>query len=1067
MKPAPFEDVYELSPMQQGILFHTLYDPAADHYFKQSVLTLRGDLDGERFAQAWQRVAARHVILRTSFHWEGLEKPVQVVHPNAQVPVESLDCRGLSLDAQQHRLEVFLLEDRKKGFDLASQPLLRVTLLRTAEDLHECVLSYQHLVLDRWSRSLVLREVFTEYAAGSRGEDAGLSPAGSYGEYIAWIQGTDRSGAEAFWRSALAGFTRPTSVRLDERSGTPSAQGFEEASIRLSPQASATLQSFARRHRLTLNTLIQGAWAVLASRYSGEEDVLFGATVSGRPASLPDVESMVGLFINTLPVRVRVPQSGKLIDWLRRLQEEFLELRQYEHSSLVDIQGWSEVPRGTPLFESLLVFENVGGDFDSVSGDGPLKVLRFRSLGGWTNYPLTLLALPGERLFLRILSDRSLFDAPSITRMLGHLLTLLEGMAADPEQPLSRLPLLTPPERRQLLYDWNQTSRAFPHEKTVHGLFEEQAQESPDAQAVVFDRQRLSYRELNERANRLARFLRRLGVGPDVLVGLGVERSVEMVVGILGILKAGGAYVPLDPHYPRERVAFMLEDSGVAVLLTQRSLADGHADGPFKRVNLDTERVPIEKESGENLESGARPENLVYVIYTSGSTGLPKGVAIEHRNTVALLTWAREFFHRGELKGVLASTSVCFDLSVFELFAPLVSGGSVILSRNVLELAELAARSEVTLVNTVPSAMAGLLRIGGLPESVATVNLAGEPLATALVDQIAGGAPARRVFDLYGPTEDTTYSTCALRDAGGAATIGRPISNKRAYILDCQHEPVPRGVEGDLYVAGAGVARGYLNRPELTREMFLPDPFHPGERMYRTGDRARFLPDGNLQFVGRLDQQIKIRGYRIEIGEIETVLSAHPDVRECAVAARRDPSSGDSLVAYVVWGAGRSARNDLRLFLKRSLPDYMIPSDFLFLDSLPLTPNGKLDRKALPAPERKRPVTEDCFVAPRTSVEDVVAGIWAEVLGLQRVGVEDDFFVLGGHSLLGTQIISRVREACRVELPLRALFESRTVAGLAREIENMRSRNRVDSTVRLRPVSREGRRMKRSDLPRD
>ncbi|HVE64939.1 MAG TPA: amino acid adenylation domain-containing protein, partial [Thermoanaerobaculia bacterium] len=591
---------------------------------------------------------------------------------------------------------------------------------------------------------------------------------------------------------------------------------------------------------------------------------------------------------------------------------------------------------------------------------------------------------------------------------------------------------------------------------------------TPEAAALVFGAERLTYGQLNERANRLARFLRKRGVGPEVLVGLCVERSVEMVVGILGILKAGGAYVPLDPRYPRDRVAFMVADSGVSVLLTQERLADALPDGPFEQVKLDTDWPLIEKESGENFQSGAGPDHLAYVIYTSGSTGLPKGVAIEHRNTVALLAWAREFFGNGELEGVLASTSVCFDLSVFELFAPLVCGGKVILARDVLELPELGAASEVTLVNTVPSAMAELLRIGGLPASVATVNLAGEPLPAALVDQIAGGAQGRRVFDLYGPTEDTTYSTCALREAGGVATIGRPISNKRTYILDGRLEPVPVGVEGDLYLAGAGVARGYLNRPELTLERFLPDPFHPGERMYRTGDRARFLPDGNIQVRGRLDQQIKIRGYRIEIGEIEKALSAHPDVRDCAVAARREEPSGDRLVAYVVCGhAGRPPLNDLRGFLKRFLPDYMVPSDFLFLDAFPLTPNGKLDRKALPVPDATRPELESAWVAPRTATEKTIAEIWGEVLGLDRVGIHDNFFALGGHSLHATQIISRVREAFRVELPLRALFQVPTVAGLAHEIGNESSRSAVTSPVQLVSAAREGRRMKRSDLQTD
>ena len=1077
MKPARFEDVYELSPLQQGILFHTLYDPAADVYLEQFILDLRGHLDGARFARAWQRVAARHVVLRTSFHWEGLEKPVQVVHPNAQVPVEVRDWRDVSLDARQNCLDTFLQEDRKISFDLASQPLLRVTLLRTAEDLHLCVLSFQHLVLDRWSLSLVLKEVFAAYAAGSRGEDARLSPARSYGEYIAWIQGKDRSGPEAFWRDALAGFTRPTSLRLDGRSGTPGAQGFEEASLRLSPQASTRLQSFARRQRLTLNTLVQGAWAVLASRYSGEQDVLFGTTVSGRPASLPDVESMVGLFINTLPVRVRVPESEKVIDWLRRLQEELLELRQYEYSSLVDIQGWSEVPRGTPLFESLVVFENVGGDFDSVSGDGPLKVVPVRSPGGGSNYPLTLVALPGARLFFRILADRSIFDAPSISRMLGHLVTLLEGMAADPEQPLSRLPLLTEIERRQLLYDWNQTARAYPHEKTVHGLFEEQAERSPDAEAVVFGQQRLSYRELNERANRLARFLMRRGVGPEVLVGLCVERSLEIVVGILGILKAGGAYVPLDPASPRQRLAFMLEDTAARVVLTQETLANSLPEGA-QRVRLDADWAEISREGGENLPATATAENLAYVMYTSGSTGAPKGVSVRHRSVVRLVQ-GTIYATFGPREVFLQLAPISFDASTFEVWGALLNGARLeVMPAGPPSLEELGAALTRYGVSTL-WLTAGLFQqmvdthIGSL-RGLRQLLAGGDVLSVPHVEKALRELPECRLINGYGPTENTTFTCChtVRRDEsqGTSVPIGRPIANTRVFILDRNRQPVPIGVTGELYVGGDGLARDYFGRPELTAETFVPDPFggSPGARLYKTGDLARYRGDGEIEFLGRADRQVKIRGFRVEIGEAEDGLARHPEVRACAVAVRQEESGQKRLVGYVVArGAAPPSVSQLRGFLKNLLPDYAVPSAFVFLDALPLTPSGKVDRNALPAPEQTPPDREELFVAPRTPGEEVIAGIWAEVLGQERIGVEDDFFALGGHSLLATQIISRVREACRVEVPMRALFEVPTVAGLAREIENEKSRNAVPSTVRLVPASREGRRMKRSDLQTD
>ncbi|HYT32145.1 MAG TPA: non-ribosomal peptide synthetase, partial [Thermoanaerobaculia bacterium] len=497
-------------------------------------------------------------------------------------------------------------------------------------------------------------------------------------------------------------------------------------------------------------------------------------------------------------------------------------------------------------------------------------------------------------------------------------------------------------------------------------------------------------------------------------------------------------------------------DSDARVVLTQQSLLGGLPEGGFARVCLDTDWPAIAGQSAENSSGAAGPGNLAYVMYTSGSTGTPKGVEIEHHSTVALLAWARERFDNGELDGVLASTSICFDLSVFEIFAPLAWGGKVILSRDALQLPELPAASEVKLVNTVPSAMAELLRIGGLPGSVSTINLAGEPLTASLVAEIFETGQGRRVFDLYGPTEDTTYSTCAQRTAEGPVTIGRPISNKRVYLFDGRLQPVPIGVSGDLYVAGAGVARGYRKRPEMTAEKFLADPFREGERMYRTGDRGRFLSDGQIQFLGRTDHQVKIRGYRIEIGEIEQALTRHPEILACAVAAREEKPGDKRLVGYVVSRTGSSPSvMELRGYLKSTLPDYMVPSTFVFLDALPLTPNGKLDRRALPAPEQTRPELEDVFVAPRNALEQTVARIWGQVLGLEKVGVHDNFFELGGHSLLATLVFARLQKAFPVAPPLRALFEKPTVAELSVAIEELGQGRAGSPRSPILPVSRQ------------
>nr|MDQ2971247.1 condensation domain-containing protein [Acidobacteriota bacterium] len=601
MTTANLEDVYELSPMQQGILFHTLYDPAANAYFEQCIVTLRGRLDRVRFERAWQRLAARHPILKTSFHWEALEKPVQVVHREVEVPFQFFDWSDLPPDVQGSRLDTFLQEDRTRSFDLASPPLFRVALFKNGDELYEYVLSFQHLLLDRWSRLLILKEMIAEYAG--RGEPDALPSPRPYGEYIAWLQEQDRGRAEAFWRRTLAGFTTPTPLAA----GKAPSGVFEDATLRLSAQETESLQSFARRHRLTLNTLVQGAWAVLASRYGGEDDVLFGATVSGRPPSLPGVESMVGLFINTLPVRVRLPAQHRVLPWLESLQAQLLELREYEHSSLLDIQGWSKVPRGVPLFQSLVIFENIAGDSRVLEGSDPLEVLRVRSVGGGTNYPLTLLANPGRELSFRILADGAFFQKDALFRMLGHLATLLGAMAVEADRTLSNLSLLTEPEHRRLVVDWNDTARDYP-QICIHELFERQVARTPDAPAVEFGSTRLTYRELNRHANEVAHYLRELGATAETRVAICLERSEQMLVGLLGILKSGGAYVPLDPTYPMDRLALMIDDAQPSILLTERSVVGRVPSFGGKTVMLDRDRDAIAVQSPANPEADARPD---------------------------------------------------------------------------------------------------------------------------------------------------------------------------------------------------------------------------------------------------------------------------------------------------------------------------------------------------------------------------------------------------------------------------------------------------------------------------
>lgn len=629
--------------------------------------------------------------------------------------------------------------------------------------------------------------------------------------------------------------------------------------------------------------------------------------------------------------------------------------------------------------------------------------------------------------------DRARLSNENAKKIISNFTTLLLGIAEDSEREIAKLALLTPEEREQLLVEWNDNRTNYPKDHCIHELFQIQAARTPDSEALIFGEERITYKDLNSRANRLAHYLQSRGVCPETLVGICTPRSIEMIVGVLGILKAGGAYVPLDPNYPKERIELMLEDSKAPIVLTTEKTA-AELNAPHAEiVCLDRDRRKIAEQSAENPLSPVTPKNLAYVIYTSGSTGKPKGVAIEHRSAVAFLYWALSVFTPEQLRGVLASTSVCFDLSVYEMFAPIACGGKIVLVENVLHLPEAPAANEVTLINTVPSAITELLRIKGVPASVKTVNLAGEPLKTALVEQIYALGSVEKVFDLYGPTEDTTYSTYTLRGLG-AATIGRPISNTQAYILDKFMEPVPIGTPGELYLGGDGLARGYLNRPELTSERFVKNPFDnaPSARLYRTGDLVRFLSSGEIEYLGRIDNQVKIRGFRIELGEIETLLLAHETVREVVVMAREDQPGDKRLAAYIVANRPQSfAPNELRAYLKQKLPDYMIPSAFIELDEMPLTPNGKVDRKALPVPATNISDLDRKFVVHRDSLEQQLTEIWEKILNVQPVGVCDDFFELGGHSLQAVRMFAEIEKTFNKNIPLATLFEAGTIEKLA------------------------------------
>jgi amino acid adenylation domain-containing protein len=865
-----------------------------------------------------------------------------------------------------------------------------------------------------------------------------------YKDYIEWLKQRDLLKDEKFWRQTLSGFTSPTPLPLAcSPLGRRTVQANVSADeVRLSAILTSALHSFADDHNLTLNTLIQGAWALLLNRYTGEDDIIFGATRSCRHTTINGANSMIGLFINTLPMRVRIIHHQSVLSWLKELRKQHVELREYEHTPLHKVQQWSDVPPGSQLFESLVVFENylLNTYLRAKGGRWLNREFLYR---GQTNYPLTFLCYADNELLLRIEYNQDLFDQSTVHRMLGHVQALLEGIIANPEQNISGLPLLTKEERHKILFKWNATQKNYPANKLIHQLFEAQAEQTPEAIAVVFEGETLTYRELNERANQVAHYLQSIGIGLDVPVGVAFERSLEMVVALYGILKAGGAYLPVDPTYPAERITYMLENSQVPLLLTQSKILNKLPRYQGRVICLDTNWNDIIRgQSRENPFSKVTLKDLAYVIYTSGSTGKPKGVMNTHRGILNRLLWMQDVYQLTSSDLVLQKTPFSFDVSVWEFFWPLMFGACLVVARPEGHkdndyLIQIIIDRQITTIHFVPSMLQLFLESNNVDRCVSLRNVicSGEVLPVDLKDRFLSKLNAK-LHNLYGPTEaavDVTYYECQRESNLRTVPIGRPIANTRIYILDRSMQPVPIGVVGELHIGGVQVARGYLNRPELTAERFIPDPFSedPEARLYKTGDLARYLPDGNIEYLGRMDYQIKIRGLRIELDEIESVLSEHPAVREAVVLVREDVPGDKRLVAYIVQGKDSPISiTELRSFLEKKLPEYMLPAGYVELEALPLTPNGKVDRRALPAPEYKRQTDVD-YIAPQNELHKTIASIWKELLRVEKVGIRDNFFDLGGNSLLLVQAYHRLSDIVNRELSVTDMFRFPTIEKLS------------------------------------
>ncbi|WJV45631.1 non-ribosomal peptide synthetase [Streptomyces flavofungini] len=1054
-------DVWPTSPLQSGLLFHTLMaddaESSFDAYQVQYALQLSGRIDPARMRAAGQAMLDRHPALRTAFVNDASGDLVQLVVDGVELPWQEVDLSGTPEGERDAAFETFMADDLKAHFEITKPPMLRLSLVKRESERFELVLTAHHALFDGWSLPLLIQDVLRFYGTG--GDTSGLPPARTYRDYLAWLAQQDPEVSAEAWRHELDGVDEPTLLAPGAETGSHSS-GIAQVDVPLTPAEATELTRRAADLGVTLNTLVQGAWGLLLGQLTGRQDVVLSSTVAGRPPALAGVDSIVGMFLNTLPVRVKCAPGDTLADLLTGLQDRQAALLDHHHYGLTEIHKTTGLKT---LFDTLVGFESFPLDRGAISEVSAAAGITITGIRAFTasHYPVTVFVYPdGEYPRLNVQYQQDVFDKDEADTLAARYGRILATVAADPHQAVRAVDVLDPAERERLLVGLNDTAEPTP-ELTIPGFFEEQAAKTPDAVAVVFDDRQLTYAELDTRANRLARELIKRGAGPETVVGLALPRSADLVVGMLGILKSGAGYLPIDPKYPSARLGSILTEAAPRFVLTDSATTGVLPASDVPHVRLDElalDDAPDGPVTDADRPAPLRPDGIAYVMYTSGSTGTPKGVVITHANVVNGVTRLAGRVAGGPGSRMLAGTSVNFDVSVFETFTTLCTGGTVEVVRDVLVLAERDSWSG-SAISTVPSVFNELLDQIAPKTKVETLVFAGEALPAALVGRIREAMPGVRVVNAYGQSESfyaTTFALAADEPWTGAASapIGTPIGNMRTYVLGPGLTPVPAGVVGELYVAG-NIGRGYYGRAVLTAERFVADPYGPaGARMYRTGDLARWNADGQLEYVGRGDAQVKVRGFRIEPGEVEAALTDFPAIAQAAVVVHDGGESvGKRLVGYVVPTETDGARStvdmtELRDFVMGRLPEFMVPAAVVVLDRFPLAPNGKLDRRALPEPE----FAGAAYRAPRNEKEETLCTLFAEVLGVERVGIDDDFFDLGGNSLLATRLTSRIGKALGVSVPIRAVFESHSIAELSRTVQNATASRRP----KLRRMNRSG-----------
>lgn len=1033
VKKSDVKNIYYLSPMQEGMLFHHIMDGHSSAYFEQLAIHFKGKLYIQKFEDSLNSVISRYDIFRTVFMYEETKRPLQIVLKERKAKLYYENIADSGVQDIPAWIEDFKARDREKGFDLTRDILIRVSVIQSGPEDYEVIWSFHHILMDGWCIGIIIQEFMAIYQGFVEGNTLELGPVQPYGTYINWLENQDKKQAGVFWRTYLEEYDRKIGIPQMKKANR---QFYDQKNLSFTVDEDLTkkLEQIAVRNNATLNTVFQSIWGILLHKYNNTDDSVFGSVVSGRPAEIAGVEKIIGLFINTIPVRIKCGQDDLFSDLIRQVQQSALESEKFSYLPLAEIQSASELKQD--LIDHIIIFENFPVEkavAESNSGELELSIENVESFEQ-TNYDFNIIVAVGNKLLVKFSFNRGVYDEKLVAAIEKHFKQIANSVASRENIRIKDIELLSSDEKKRVISDFNHTIKAYPNERTVYQLFEEQVEKSPDAIALIFDNTEMSYAELNRKANQLAWHLKDKGLKAEDRVALWVERSPEMITGILGILKAGGAYLPIDPDCPEDRLRFMLEDSGARFVLTQKALSKKY---PLKQETIELDNAAFNDKQNTNPGLANKPGNLAYIIYTSGSTGTPKGVMVEHRSMSDRLQWRREEYNMGSSDCVLILISYTFDAFVTTLFTPVLSGARIVLVReeeakNAAALKNIISAKGITHFSCVPALYQAIVENmkPGEASGLKVVTLGGESVGQNTIDLTRRLNPSLEIANEYGPTECTVVSTILRHaESAGRVTIGRPVANTKIYIIDSNEQVLPVGFPGEMCVSGAGLARGYLNREELTEEKFVNNPFEPGTLMYKTGDLAQWLEDGSIEFLGRIDYQVKVRGYRIELGEIENRLREYEGVKDAVVTAPVDGQGIHYLCAYYVSDA-EPALDSLRSFLGIRLPEYMIPAYFMRLSSMPLSSSGKVNRKALPEPDGGR-LSGSEYTPPDNETEEKLVKIWEEVLELKKVGTTENFFAIGGHSLKATTVASKILKDLSVDVPLRMIFKYPTVRELA------------------------------------